>query len=68
MADGIQPTQLIARAHRWRKQAEHETKQKKVSQLLQLAEALEQEANAISRYRREEALSAYGAIRDKPLR
>jgi hypothetical protein len=56
MAGVFQPAQLRARAQQWRRQAEQESNQRRVLQLRQLAEALEQEADALVRYRWEAAV------------
>jgi len=55
MTDETRLARLRERAQHYRKRAEEETRQRKVSQLRQLAEALEQEAAAITRFRLEEA-------------
>jgi hypothetical protein len=55
MADGLHPAHLRARAQQWRKLAEEETDQRRMSQYRQLAEALEQEADAIGRFRGQRA-------------
>jgi hypothetical protein len=56
MADGFRPTQLRVRAHGCRQQAELEGDQRRASQLRQLAEALEQEADALTRFQWQEAV------------
>jgi len=51
MVDLDQPARLRVRAQDWRRQAERERSPREASRLLQLAEALEQEADAIGRFR-----------------
>jgi hypothetical protein len=51
MADLDQLATLRTRAQDWRRQAERERSPREASRLLQLAEALEQEADAIGRFR-----------------
>jgi|HubBroStandDraft_6_1064221.scaffolds.fasta_scaffold2244089_1 hypothetical protein len=56
MTDGIRLAQLRVRAQDCREQAEQESDQRRVSQLRQLAEALEQEADALTRFQWQEAV------------
>jgi hypothetical protein len=51
MADLDRPAQLRARAQDCRRQAQRERSLREASRLLQLAAALEQEADAIGRFR-----------------
>jgi acyl-CoA reductase-like NAD-dependent aldehyde dehydrogenase len=55
MADGFRPAQLRVRALDFREQAKRESDQRRASQLRQLAEALEQEADALTRFEWSEA-------------
>jgi hypothetical protein len=55
MADGFHLVQIRARAQHWRELLKEETDPRRISQYRQLAEALEQEADAIDRFRDQRA-------------
>jgi len=55
MADGFHLAQIRARAQHWRDLLKEETDPRRISQYRQLAEALEQEADAIGRFRDQRA-------------